>query len=855
LRESRPLAADLLDMHCVLLACILAVPQPPPDLLPRVVRHFDFEDAEVAPIQMPAGFYRFAAGDDEGTAASGFPPFGRIALTSDAASGGRWSLGFELAGGSMAARVPTSTIPVMPLNSYLIAVRVRTGDLVHARARLAAWLHDTGGDVIVASRVESRPIRSDGAWSTLAVRIDGRFADARDLVVELQLLQPRQFEGSRLTARQPVPEDFSGRAWFDDLMIIHLPAIDVIPDGDTSIFIAPAAPAFTLGLRDPAGRLVRGRIEVSDIDGITVLRDTLERGTRRLDLGVLPFGWYRMRVDVLDGPLSDGAHDGADDGAVLAGQRITDFVYMPAASAGPPADRSRFGARVTQPDRVAADALEMLGVGGAIVVADEQRSLDPAPAIERMIERELSVVVAVASPLPDPSLPHNNLMARFGPLVGRWQLGWKGAPTDPPVGGAAGPSPLLGTALILRPRSAEEAAGSGAAPQGWSVDVPHEFAPTALAELLGPDLTSGAELVTTFALPPPEGLAPRQRVIDLLLRGLHGWRAGLPFIAIDAPWTRSEDGSLVPDPTFPAWRTLIQHLAGRRFVAELDLAPGVRAWLVEGRGGGALVIWGEQARGAVEVFLGHQAVDVVDAFGNVAPVSPHEGVHRIEVADTPVVVEGLDLPLALFRAALRIEPATVLSAHQVQDAALVVSNPWDSAINGTMHLESDGEWEVAPGTVSLSIGPGSEARIGLAITPRRSVVAGRHNLRCRFEFTSGVTYAFRAAAPLDINAPDLDLVPQWRLGPGHGPDRDLFVDIRVTNRGARPYSLDAFLYARGVGIERRPVGPLGPGETALRTVHIPRGLIALSGQRAFVGVDERGGPLRLTQVLEIPEIE
>ena len=51
----------------------------------RIVQRFDFEEAALAPYTMPFNFYRSIAPD------RGFPRFGRMHLTDEAAHGGRFS--------------------------------------------------------------------------------------------------------------------------------------------------------------------------------------------------------------------------------------------------------------------------------------------------------------------------------------------------------------------------------------------------------------------------------------------------------------------------------------------------------------------------------------------------------------------------------------------------------------------------------------------------------------------------------------------------------------------------------------------------------------------------------------------
>ncbi len=100
--------------------------------LERVIRRFDFEEAQVQRVLFPRHFKRNIAED------RGFPPFGRMELTNEVAASGRWSFHFELDGGSLSAEVPTGVVPILPLADYVVTARVRTLGLEHARARLIA---------------------------------------------------------------------------------------------------------------------------------------------------------------------------------------------------------------------------------------------------------------------------------------------------------------------------------------------------------------------------------------------------------------------------------------------------------------------------------------------------------------------------------------------------------------------------------------------------------------------------------------------------------------------------------------------------------------------------------------------
>ena len=125
-------------MSSVVLSCAaVAGGQPEPDpastlpSLSRILRRFDFEEAERAPYTMPLKFYRYVAPDQ------GFPPFGGMELTDEVAHEGRWSFRFELDGGSLSARVPTAVLPVLPGSDYAVSAWIRTEEM---RSSTSGWL-------------------------------------------------------------------------------------------------------------------------------------------------------------------------------------------------------------------------------------------------------------------------------------------------------------------------------------------------------------------------------------------------------------------------------------------------------------------------------------------------------------------------------------------------------------------------------------------------------------------------------------------------------------------------------------------------------------------------------------------
>ena len=86
----------------------------PLESLNRLVRRFDFEEAQTVRVPFPLYFKRTIAED------RGFPRFGDLTLTNEVAFSGNWSFRFDLAGGSLSAGIPTGVMPIQPFADYAV---------------------------------------------------------------------------------------------------------------------------------------------------------------------------------------------------------------------------------------------------------------------------------------------------------------------------------------------------------------------------------------------------------------------------------------------------------------------------------------------------------------------------------------------------------------------------------------------------------------------------------------------------------------------------------------------------------------------------------------------------------------
>ncbi len=839
-----------------------AEPAPPvvgPGDSGRVVQRFDFEEAALAPLTMPFNFYRSIAPE------LGFPRFGDMHLTDAAAHEGRFSFVFELEGGSMAARVPTAVIPVLPGADHAVRAWVRTDGLTHAAACVAAELHDERHQPIPGTRVESALLRSTD-WEQVVIDVPGSSPNAADLVLELLVLQPQQAGG----VRGPQLGDVAGRVWFDDIEVRRQPRIELSTRQPGEVISGAAAPALHVVVRDPTDEALTARLVVTDIDGRNI-RDE-ERAAQRgvwqhtLALDGIEQGWYGASVEVRNGggvvgrraiqfvrieepklalreerfgvALDEG---GATSGLPLArvlglrslllparaeGQPATDLIWRFRQAFTPPPDLAlRLPAAPLAVDEAAIHAalrsggmdgvLLTFGLGGRHCVLDLPGDTDADSA-------------EYAALLPDRKLES---------LVGTVARALREYVVDP---------------ILLVPWPIEHEPAPLPAPHGYWLSVPASVPPVSIEGYA--QRFSAAERPVFATLDTLDSrYAPADRVTDLVLRGLHAWRAGLRGVLIAAPWSPGD--TTAPQPAFPAWRALAQRLDGRRFLQELPIEAGLRCWLLAGPGpqDWGLVAWNQSAQADRDLRLELAAGPVVvfDVFGNRRTVEPRGGVHTVALGTRPVFIEGIDGVLAQFRAGMRIEPPFLDARHQVHDCELVVTNPWDESISGTLGLRPPAGWRIEPRLHRINLRGGEEVRLPVSIVIAQRTVTGPAVLEADVVLTGNGDRRLRVLVNVEAGVQGLEFAASWRLDPP-GAGGDLVIDQSITNTTDQSLSLVAYVTAPDIGRLQQAIGTLHPGQTALRSFRLRDGARILPGRNVRLGVIEQSGA-RLNRSLAIPE--
>lgn len=876
-----------------------------PERLTRELRRFDFEEFEHRPVAFPIDFYRL--GDEAsppsaetvgGSAAvRGFPPFGWMGFANDHVKSGRWSLKFELEGGSMGAALTPRSVPIIPGGDYLLTAWVRTEGLRLARARVAAVVYDQLHRPLPGARFESELIDTRGAWMQVSLRVPAPQPEAASIAVELLLLQPGQWASRGVNPDVPVLEDLSGAVWFDDVAIWHVPRFDVRTSGGLdhgNVIVPPGEPELRIQVSDLSSEPLTVSVTVMDLFDRVVHQEAFQvasgKTDRRIALSGLRYGWYRASIDLNaardwlgrdwvnfaflppvpnDFRTSSGAP--RTFGIALDGEAMTDAIGSArlAADLGcspvilPAWERSHTRDHTREAFEPLRRAAERLADAGGEVVFSLPFVPDELAASLRLRVNDVAGLFAADPLMTRPAL--ERMLFVLGQRVQRWQIGPTGDDTwlwRDDLG--ARHTEILATLerlvpgpIVTLPWSIEFPPQSGPPVQAVSLRVPWRTPPEAIPGLLEAWKTERDVMLLIEPLPERE-FTHDDRVTDLALRILHAKRAGAPRLVVAEPWKRIQPGEEpMPEPWFPAWIELGRRLDGRSFAGEVPLSRGIISWLFDGPAGPVLAVWNQQATGDDAILaeqLATDSVTVTDLMGNERVIPLEKGVHRIPLeGGRPVLISGIDSGLARFRQRFALTPASAPSTQREHHHELVLANPWGTTISGIVRIVEPQQWRFSPTRIPFTIAAGAEARLPFSLSFGPNELAGPKRVEAEVEFTSGQRSTFRVSAPFELGAAGLLLEPLWRVmsKPGDSTD-DLLITAHITNTGDQPISLESFIRAPGYPRLSRTVARLGPGETTIRTFHLADGATTLAGQSIVVGLSEVDGPLRLNREIVLP---
>ena len=816
-------------------------------------------------------------------------------------SSGCYSLYLGLDGGSAGAFLRVGSLPAVPGSDYVITAAVRTTPLRHASVRLSASFVDGEGRRVPDSMVTSEPLRSMERWRRPVLALSGDHPRAAWIALQVELVQDAHHADAIDEKSQIVYTQVRGGAWVDDITIWQVPRAAVRTQSPVNIVRAPQRPQLTTHIRDLSGQTVSVRLDVHDYAGTLVASTVQPIGggsppPRPWTPNLPRFGWYLIQLTVFDRepPSANGAN-------AISGSALTAILWLPDEPEIDPAKLHPFmltaeGAGREQlaliDNLIEQSRLKSVAISAWEADTTASNLVDRRDLLDSILERVWAQGGSVAlslSPVPDElrldfdvdpwdalgmlSQPRqrwepllNPLVMRYGQRVRQWRLGSTRSP------------------VAVHTPARIEACHEARRHVGRLLPAPQIILPMQLAQLPVPELAGvvhaaldvpasvQAEWIGTYAAPwsstpftmhlqtPPATALPQpRRCADLALRMVHAWECGASGLSLSSPWTQNDgrETLLVPDPLLGVFSTVAHRLAGRRAAGRLPVGAGLRCILFDSWSStepAVLVAWNKSAeseRSFVEMDLGGDP-HAVDVFGNRTPLPRGPRGHRFTLSGTPVLIEGVDRHLALFRASFAVEPGFVESRQSLRPHRIWLTNPWPRPISGTMRIIAPPGWIFEPQSRSFTMSEGETLTVPLKMSFPASEVAGHKTLTARVNVQDEQPYTVDLTAPLVLGLAELamDATVDVELNP-ITDQQDVVVTQVIANMGSQTMVLYAFCSVAGFGRQEVMIPRLEPAARVSRRFRFPGGGAGVRTAPVRVGLREEAGPAVLNKVITV----
>lgn len=892
----RPFCTCILAVLIVPIATIRAQPAE----LSRTLKRFDFEERRLGNVEDIPMHWVKVQGD-------GLPHYVNGHLTADSAHSGSYSFRLDLNGGGLIYRYPSGRIPIQPHAHYRVECFVRMPALAHARAMIRAYFSDRDGNEIDASRQTSELYPGDDAvpWKQLSVELSARSPDAVFLVVELGLLQPMHYAPDSLGDRSIHSEDIRGSAWFDDVTVSQIPKATLSTDRAGNVFTRSESMRIHVEVNDRFTDDLSSRMIVTDATGNAIFQrsggmigggeSSAESGTIRrmtLDLPDLPPGWYEATFAMTSQDR-------------LVAQQSIDLIRLGDDNLRLPTD-ARFGIDATALPFAGwgelPSVLLMLGAGRVKLavwskagdvqqsnaatfdsVLESLRDVNVTPTaclidlppdiVSRIGSADWSRLLEVDPKLWQPQLAY--LVARHANHLDRWQLGADGSElfvTHPRMRAVYDAIYREFTELVQKPDLAMPWPAwydlDGNLPATIALSVPSEVLPTQLPAYMQDVLArgqgaTGAHNLSVHLQPITDGRYPREvRIRDFAQRFAYALVGGATRIDLDLPFSvRTVDGKVEKQPSemLLVLRTLMSNLGGAHYVGKLQIADGVEALLFARDDEGIVMLWDRSGDSTVRQLAVNFGPNTrrVDLWGNVTALMnvPSQSVSSaddsggssvpVRIDAMPCFLVGIDGPLAQLRAGVKLDNDHVESSFKEHVRRLQFTNPYRTAISGTIKLKAPAGWTVMPPTIAFSLNPGETFDRELRIQFPYNTFAGSKNILAQFAVQADRTSSFTVPIALRIGLTDVGM-QTLALRDG----RDIIVHQMITNYGDKPINYDAFALLPGLARQERLVSNLAPGRTTIKKYRFTN-VLPGNALRLRSGLREMEGTRILNEAVEV----
>jgi hypothetical protein len=823
----------------------------------------------------------------------GMPHYVNAHLSTERARSGKYTFQFDLNGGSITYRYNPERVPVRAGAHFRVQTYVQTTALAHARARLTAYFVDIDKRPILASirHSELYAARSeDDPWHALQVELSAD-RSAQGLAIELELLQPELYATKTLGKLTLFPQDFRGKAWFDDVTVSQVPQVRMSTDRPGNILFRGQPLDLQVLVNDRSTDDLAAQLVVTDSKGNTVYQrsgaldiasaENLGPGQKRmrLELPDLAPGWYEASLVMTSKGRYVGRHTLAmvllaDDGHHFRpddrfGVIATDLPFggweqlpqiLPLLSAG----RVKLAVWTKQADIQQGDAERF----DKLLIALKELSItptaclvDPPPGVMKRSKGGTWVDLLDARGEEwQPQLA--TMIARHANHLDRWQLGADGSEEFVRPQMRVVYDKVYGefAKLVQHPDLAMpwpawyELEGQLPATVALSVNssvLPHQL-PLYMQDIRK---HQGHNLSLTLQLLNREQYGREVQIRDLAQRVIYALAADAQRLDLPLPFSVSGEGDEIeqqPQELFMIVRTLMSTLSGTTFRGKLMIADGVEAFLFDRNGEGLLAMWDKGNRaGSKQLALNlGEHPRAIDLWGNVTPLlrtSADKTNQKVQLTlgPMPIFLVDIDGLLAQLRASVALDRPLIESSFVPHTRRIRFVNPYRQTISGVLKLKAPNGWTISPGTFNFSVNPGEAFDRDITLEFPYNSFAGAKTILADFDFQTDGTVHLSVPVTVNLGLSDLGMQTlAFRDG------KDVVVQQIITNYSDKKIDYTAFAIMQGMARHERLVTNLAPGRSTIklyRFANAPSGV----NTKVRVGVKELDGTRILNDEVEI----
>lgn len=357
-------------------------------------------------------------------------------------------------------------------------------------------------------------------------------------------------------------------------------------------------------------------------------------------------------------------------------------------------------------------------------------------------------------------------------------------------------------------------------------------------------------------------------------------------VMTDLPLTRTTPVSSgathsEPDELLLVYRTLVRVLGTAAYRREINIAPGIRAFLFvrkdadgaapvsDSNHEGILALWNESAPNPIvpaDLPLGDKPRGVaLSGLSRPLPVDAATRLTHINVSNVPSLITFVDAHLVELRASFSLANSLLPAGAGIMQTEVHLTNPYNEPLSGSIHLKPPPGWTIDNPSLPMNIPPGGTFTQRITIRYPYTEAVGVKQLNATLvtdgDGPGSGGHPLQLSLPVAVKSDAVDTEGFARLM----PNGDLVVQQMITNISTVPLNAEAYALVPGYARQQHFVVNLPPGQTTIKRFLFPMSTnvdftkkmtpadlgALLNGKFASVGLRENNGKTLITKAFPL----